>query len=70
MTWDDLVHKITFRKTVTSVVVVLFVHMHFTVFELVRGGFLGGDVFMTGYVVSLTGGVVTLVNGLWSKQWV
>lgn len=59
---DDWLNRYrVFPRVFTSIFVILFVHMHFTVIEWVRAGWLEGEIFMSVYVASMTTGVIGLV---------
>lgn len=56
-----------YRRLLTGIFTILFVHMHFSVFTMVRSGMFDGEIFMSVYVASMTGGFVALVKDLWGQ---
>lgn len=62
---DLLERHHVFRRLLSAIFTILFIHMHFSVFALLRSGFLSGDIFMSVYVAAMTGGFVALVKELW-----
>lgn len=65
---DFLERNKVFRRTLTAIFGIIFIHTHLTVIQFVRLGLIEGEVMMSVYVGALTGGFVALINGFWTRD--